>query len=120
MFRYAAEDEDELSLEVGDIVQVTEYEDPEEQVLLVTNTTKKSDYLCCSTGGRLADGHQGVDGTPGTLPSQLHPSDLRCWQTKDIENTFQPDNQHLTRIIKRTTANQQLYERSPIRDLRMT
>jgi hypothetical protein len=32
-FRYQAEDEDELSLEVGDTVQVIEYEDPEEQVL---------------------------------------------------------------------------------------
>lgn len=30
--RYQAEDEDELSLEVGDVVQVIEYEDPEEQV----------------------------------------------------------------------------------------
>ena len=30
--RYQAEDEDELSLEVGDVVQVVEYEDPEEQV----------------------------------------------------------------------------------------
>lgn len=33
LFRYQAEDEDELSLEVGDTVQVIEYEDPEEQVL---------------------------------------------------------------------------------------
>lgn len=32
MNRYQAEDEDELSLEVGDTVQVIEYEDPEEQV----------------------------------------------------------------------------------------
>ena len=31
--RYQAEDEDELSLEVGDVVQVIEYEDPEEQVM---------------------------------------------------------------------------------------
>jgi len=30
-YKYQAEDEDELSLEVGDIVQVIEYEDPEEQ-----------------------------------------------------------------------------------------
>lgn len=32
--RYQAEDEDELSLEVGDVVQVIEYEDPEEQVYI--------------------------------------------------------------------------------------
>jgi len=30
-YKYQAEDEDELSLELGDIVQVVEYEDPEEQ-----------------------------------------------------------------------------------------
>jgi len=30
-YKYQAEDEDELSLEVGDVVQVIEYEDPEEQ-----------------------------------------------------------------------------------------
>jgi len=30
-YKYQAEDEDELSLEVGDTVQVIEYEDPEEQ-----------------------------------------------------------------------------------------
>ena len=31
-YKYQAEDDDELALEVGDIVQVIEYEDPEEQV----------------------------------------------------------------------------------------
>jgi len=30
-YKYAAEDDDELALEVGDVVQVIEYEDPEEQ-----------------------------------------------------------------------------------------
>jgi len=30
-YKYTAEDDDELALEVGDIVQVIEYEDPEEQ-----------------------------------------------------------------------------------------
>ena len=34
--RYQAEDEDELSLELGDVVQVIEYEDPEEQVFQST------------------------------------------------------------------------------------
>ena len=32
-YKYAAEDDDELSLEIGDVVQVIEYEDPEEQVI---------------------------------------------------------------------------------------
>ena len=31
-YKYTAEDDDELALEVGDIVQVVEYEDPEELV----------------------------------------------------------------------------------------
>ena len=33
-YKYAAEDDDELALEVGDVVQVIEYEDPEEQVIV--------------------------------------------------------------------------------------
>ena len=42
--RYQAEDEDELSLEVGDVVQVIEYEDPEEQVRQVFS-------YCCRPNG---------------------------------------------------------------------
>ena len=33
-YKYQAEDVDELNFEVGEIIQVVEYEDPEEQVLI--------------------------------------------------------------------------------------
>ncbi len=36
-YKYQAEDVDELSFEVGEVVQVIEYEDPEEQVTHETN-----------------------------------------------------------------------------------
>lgn len=42
-YKYAAEDEDELSLEIGDVVQVIEYEDPEEQVLKFWNWSLRDD-----------------------------------------------------------------------------
>lgn len=34
-YKYVKEDVDELSFEVGDTIQVIEYDDPEDQVLLV-------------------------------------------------------------------------------------
>ena len=34
-YKYQAEDVDELSFEVGEVVHVVEYDDPEEQVQLV-------------------------------------------------------------------------------------
>jgi len=46
-YKYTAEDDDELALEVGDIVQVIEYEDPEEQVLVcdICNSRKTQSYF---------------------------------------------------------------------------
>ena len=94
-YKYTAEDDDELALEVGDIVQVIEYEDPEEQVLVcdicISRQTQSYffkdgrnfwldlllPFVClCLAGGGLADGHQGEHGAQGTVPSQLHPTDL--------------------------------------------
>ena len=33
-YRYVAEDDDELSFEKGEIINVVEFEDPEEQVII--------------------------------------------------------------------------------------
>lgn len=36
-YKYTREDVDELSFEVGEIIQVVEYDDPEEQVVFLSN-----------------------------------------------------------------------------------
>lgn len=39
-YRYVKEDADELSFDVGDIINVVEYEDPDDQVCIVLMTLK--------------------------------------------------------------------------------
>ena len=38
-YKYVAEDDDELSFEKGEIISVIEFEDPEEQVILLLKTS---------------------------------------------------------------------------------
>ena len=40
-YKYQAEDVDELNFEVGEIIQVVEYDDPEEQVGIISVISEK-------------------------------------------------------------------------------
>jgi hypothetical protein len=40
-YKYQAEDVDELNFEVGEIIQVVEYDDPDEQVLDILCTNQR-------------------------------------------------------------------------------
>lgn len=42
-YKYTREDVDELSFDVGEIICVVEYDDPEEQVNILLNTTAEVD-----------------------------------------------------------------------------
>ena len=60
-YKYQAEDVDELAFEVGEVINVVEYEDPEDQVL--AKALPEKFFLLCNftylfTGGRLAYGTQ--------------------------------------------------------------
>jgi hypothetical protein len=45
-YKYQAEDVDELNFEVGEIIQVVEYDDPDEQVLDILCTNHSIRGLC--------------------------------------------------------------------------
>lgn len=59
-YKYQAEDVDELAFEVGEVINVVEYEDPEDQVL--ANALPESLFFILQfyffIGGRLAYGTQ--------------------------------------------------------------
>ena len=56
-YKYQAEDMDELAFEVGEIIDVIEYEDPEEQVRQQDIWTQNMEILSFNvTGGGMADG----------------------------------------------------------------
>ncbi|KAH7952575.1 hypothetical protein HPB52_024173 [Rhipicephalus sanguineus] len=77
-YKYTAEDVDELNFESGEIIRVIEYDDPEEQVS--DGSSRLHLFLNVRihcAGGRLADGHQRVDGRKGPFPSELHTANLR-------------------------------------------
>ena len=49
-YKYQAEDVDELNFDVGEVIDVVEYDDSEEQVLYLNNTRYlniKKINLCC-------------------------------------------------------------------------
>ena len=50
-YKYQAEDVDELNFEVGEVIDVVEYDDPEEQVLRYT--WKKSSIILMKFNGRI-------------------------------------------------------------------
>ena len=68
---------DELQFEVGEVIDVVEYEDPEEQVELhhMSHHETGLDSLLVS-GGRLVDGGPVLDRPEGTFPGELHPTHL--------------------------------------------
>ena len=43
-YKYQAEDVDELNFEVGEVIDVVEYDDPEEQVLCLSYSAKYQKY----------------------------------------------------------------------------
>ena len=56
-YKYQAEDMDELSFEVGELIDVIEYDDPEEQVSAgVGQGSAKTDLGFDVSGGGVADG----------------------------------------------------------------
>jgi hypothetical protein len=55
-YKYVREDADELSFDVGDIVNVIEYDDPEDQVIIDFSDLNSIINYFASTGGWLADG----------------------------------------------------------------
>ena len=67
-YKYQAEDMDELAFEVGELIQVIEYDDPEEQVCVVFSDESHVTSLRVSGGG-LAHGNEGVHRTEGIVPS---------------------------------------------------
>ena len=68
---------DELSFEVGELIDVIEYDDPEEQVSEgVGQGSVDTDLVFDVSGGGLADGGAFVNRAKGTLPSQLHETHL--------------------------------------------
>ena len=80
-YKYQAEDVDELNFEVGEIMHVVPYEDPEEQVTVTrvvefTQPCWKPSVSRNFAGGGLADGHQGGERPKGNVPCQLHAADV--------------------------------------------
>lgn len=75
-YKYIQEDGDELSFDVGDIINVIEYDDPEDQVKVDVANFEK--FLIISftnlLGGRLADGHKRRRHRKRNVPSELHPA----------------------------------------------
>ena len=67
-YKYQAEDMDELAFEVGELIQVIEYDDPEEQVCVEFSDESHVTSLRVSGGG-LAHGNEGVHRTEGIVPS---------------------------------------------------
>lgn len=74
-YKYVQEDGDELSFDVGDIINVIEYDDPEDQVSDdVHRPLANLLTLFCILGGRLADGNERRRRRQRNVPSELHPA----------------------------------------------
>ena len=79
-YKYQAEDMDELSFEVGEIIDVMEYDDPEEQVSEgVTGVWPHADLVFDVSGGGLAVWSQGLHRSEGIVPGELHQTHLELW-----------------------------------------
>ena len=76
-YKYQAEDMDELAFEVGEIIDVIEYEDPEEQVPQRKREIWAIFNIFFIAGGGMVDGSQGLNRTEGSLPSQLYKAYLK-------------------------------------------
>ena len=87
-YKYQAEDVDELNFEVGEVVDVVEYDDPEEQVCgnnILWIVNKISEWAKCSSnyflyviifvffiGGWMANGNQENNGTKRNVPRKFY------------------------------------------------
>ena len=82
-YKYQAEDVDELNFEVGEVVDVVEYDDPEEQVcgnivLWIFNHNCSSNYFLYVIifvffiGGWMANGNQENNGTKRNVPRKFY------------------------------------------------
>ena len=69
---------DELAFEVGELIDVIEYEDPEEQVRDQQNKIQYSFSSIIFSGRGMADGCQRINRTEGSFPSQFHKAYLNC------------------------------------------
>ena len=88
-YKYQAEDMDELSFEVGELIDVIEYDDPEEQVSAGWRGVRAdTDFMFDVSGGGLADGSQGVHWPEGFVPGELHQTHLEIWLSPvDLKNS---------------------------------
>lgn len=76
-YKYQAEDSDELNFEVGEVIQVVTYEDPEDQVGPCRGQWWFSlDVPFFFAGGGLAHGRQGEHRAEGDVPGELHQANL--------------------------------------------
>ena len=85
-YKYQAEDVDELNFEVGEVVDVVEYDDPEEQVCANTilRSVNHRHYVhqiifymlsflfLLFIGGWMANGNQENNGTKRNVPSKFY------------------------------------------------
>lgn len=75
-YKYTQEDVDELSFDVGEIIRVVEYDDPEEQVScgydLVWYFHDYGANPVWILGRRMADGSQRNNRWKRNVPSELH------------------------------------------------
>ena len=83
-YKYQAEDVDELNFEVGEVVDVVEYDDPEEQVcsniiLWISNHDEHYIYIDMLSflfllfiGGWMANGNQENNGTKRNVPRKFY------------------------------------------------
>lgn len=95
-YKYTQEDVDELSFDVGEIIRVVEYDDPEEQVCnpfsnfmrIELYTTKYLDVRVkllltiflhlFVVGRRMVNGYQGRHQREGYVPSEFHETAVRA------------------------------------------
>ena len=75
-YKYQAEDMDELAFEVGELIDVIEYEDPEEQVRDQQNKIQYSFSSIIFSGRGMADGCQRINRTKRNVSSKFHPSNI--------------------------------------------
>ena len=86
-YKYQAEDVDELNFEVGEIIDVVEYDDSEDQVWLFEPTFKcifplSFDFFVVVAGGRMAHGCYAKHRSKRNVSSQFHSANVK------IENLF--------------------------------
>ena len=82
---------DELSFEVGELIDVIEYDDPEEQVSEgVGQGSVDTDLVFDVSGGGLADGSQGLHRTEGFVPCKLHQTHLELCLTQSVPDLVLP------------------------------